>query len=197
MANFRSSAVIHERRSPRRRSNTVHGTDGRGRDRGALKSRGGRCPSFHALSHRLQLLGFVYSGNFSLAVRSCVRTAEWRLAGTALGFGKRPPPDTSAATVVEQPAFRWDRIRLPEEVEWRERRGGSPARDVQKSAAARRSERSRSVSRAATLYSPLLSSSLRRLHFPPPLRPPLWSESAVTVPFAEPFSTNRAPLPPV
>ena len=59
------------------------------------------------------------------------------MAGTALGFGKRPPPDTAAATVVEQPAFRGDRIRLPEEGEWRERRGGSPARDVQKSAAPR------------------------------------------------------------
>ena len=103
------------------------------------------------------------------------------------GRDLRGGPSTSVATVVEQPAFRWDRFQEEEE----EREEGKKrrfARDVQKSGAG--GERSRSVSRGGG--EPASDSPPRSLLFVTPAAFPSVVESVVTVPFAEPFSTKTA-----
>ena len=102
------------------------------------------------------------------------------------GRDLRGGPSTSVATVVEQPAFRWDRFQEEEEREEGKKR--CFARDVQKSGAG--GERSRSVSRGGG--GEPASDSPRSLLFVTPAAFPSVVESVVTVPFAEPFSTKTA-----
>ena len=193
MADFRSSPMIHERRSPRRRSKLEHcswdGWERKGSRSVEISWREVSLvprPLSPTPTSWIRLLGKFLSRCLFMCA-DCGVAVGWHCIGiweeAAARHRRRHGSRAARVSRGSDPAAGGGGVE------------GKKGRFARARRAKERGAAQRAIQISEQSSDSLLSSPLRYAGCISLLRPPLWSESAVTVPFAEPFSTNRAPPP--